>query len=215
MVPVARSASANSGLRALLTGRYRKRTMVVCVLWFTGYFVNYGISTWLPTIYGSRFHLDLSEALLYSTVTSCAGFLGCLAVALTVDRVGRRRVVTWGLGGATGCLLLLGLFAGGSAGGVLIWTSLSAVFFFGANICLYLYTPELFPTRTRALGTSVGGAVNRLGVILGPIVVGAVYAGGALGTVFVTLAAVALAGAVTAGAAAEETSGRRLEDVAP
>jgi putative MFS transporter len=98
---------------------------------------------------------------------------------------------------------------------VLIWTSLSAVFFFGANICLYLYTPELFPTRMRALGTSLGGAVNRLGVILGPIVVGAVYAGGALGTVFVTLAAVALVGAVTAGVAAEETSGRRLEDVAP
>jgi putative MFS transporter len=147
--------------------------------------------------------------------TSCAGFLGCLAVALTVDRVGRRHTVTWRLGGAALSLLLLGLFAGGSASGVLIWTSLSAVFFFGAGICLYLYTPELFPTRIRALGTSVGGAVNRLGVILGPIVVGAVYAGSALGTVFVTLAAVALVGAVTAGVAAEETAGQRLEDVAP
>ncbi|MFF5481904.1 MFS transporter [Streptomyces sp. NPDC012935] len=161
------------------------------------------------------YRLSLSDALLYSTVTSCAGFLGCLAVALTVDRVGRRHTVTWCLGGAALSLLFLGLFAGGSASSVLIWTSLSAVFFFGANICLYLYTPELFPTRMRALGTSLGGAVNRLGVILGPIVVGAVYAGGALGTVFVTLAAVALVGAVTAGVAAEETSGRRLEDVAP
>ncbi|MFD8042075.1 MFS transporter [Streptomyces chartreusis] len=213
--PVARESHARSGLRELLTGRYRKRTLVVCALWFCGYFVNYGISSWLPTIYGSRFHLDLSDALLYSTVTSCAGFLGCLVVALTVDRIGRRHTVTWCLGGAALCLLLLGLFAGGSASSVLIWTSLSAVFFFGANICLYLYTPELFPTRIRALGTSLGGAVNRLGVILGPIVVGAVYAGGALGTVFVTLAVVALVGSLTAGVAAEETSGRQLEDVAP
>lgn len=86
-----------------------------------------------------------------------------------------------------------------SASSVLIWTSLSAVLLFGADICLYLHTPELFPTRMRALGTSVGGAVNRLGVILGPIVVGAAYAGGTLGTVFVTLAAVALIGAVAAG----------------
>ncbi|WP_316741356.1 hypothetical protein [Streptomyces sp. MK7] len=44
---------------------------------------------------------------------------------------------------------------------------------------------------------------------------GAVYADGALGTVFVTLAVVALARSVTAAAGAEETSGQRLEDVAP
>jgi putative MFS transporter len=61
----------------------------------------------------------------------------------------------------------------------------------------------------------VGGALNRLGVILGPIVVGAVYAGGSIGTVFLTLAAVSLTGAVVAGACAEETAGRRLEEVSP
>ncbi|WP_037855377.1 MFS transporter [Streptomyces sp. NRRL S-340] len=202
------------GLRELLGGRYRRRTLVVGVLWFTGYFVNYGITSWLPTIYGTRFGLDLSTALGYSTVTSCAGLIGCLAVALTVDRAGRRPVVMACLGASAVALLLLGLFAGGSATGVLVWTSLASVFLFGANICLYLYTPELFPTRVRALGSSVGGAANRLGVILGPVVVGAVYADGALGTVFVTLAAVALAGSLTA-VAAEETSGRRLEELAP
>jgi putative MFS transporter len=67
----------------------------------------------------------------------------------------------------------------------------------------------------RALGSSVGGALNRLGVILGPIVVGAVYAGGHVGAVFSTLAAVSLAGAVVAGVGAEETAGRRLEEVSP
>ncbi|OSC72953.1 MFS transporter, partial [Streptomyces sp. 4F] len=107
------------------------------------------------------------------------------------------------------------LLAGDSAEGVLAWTSLASVFLFGSNICLYLYTPELFPTRIRALGSSVGGAMNRLGVILGPIVVGAIYAGGAIGTVFVTLAAVALVGSLSAAVGAEETSGRTLEDVAP
>ncbi|MGV9631047.1 hypothetical protein, partial [Streptomyces sp. NPDC003487] len=30
----------------------------------------------------------------YSTVTSCAGLAGCLVAALTVDRLGRRRVIT-------------------------------------------------------------------------------------------------------------------------
>ncbi|NUV92148.1 MFS transporter [Streptomyces sp. WAC05458] len=208
-------APGKSGLRELLTGRYGKRTLVIGLLWFTGYFANYGITSWLPTIYEDHFDLGLSTALLYSTVTSCAGLAGCLIVALTVDRVGRRNTVIWCMAAAALCLLLLGLTGGDSATGVLAWTSLAAVFLFGSNICLYLYTPELFPTRIRALGSSVGGAMNRLGVILGPIVVGAIYAGGAIGTVFVTLAAVALAGSLSAAAGAEETSGRTLEDVAP
>lgn len=67
----------------------------------------------------------------------------------------------------------------------------------------------------RALGSSVGGALNRAGVVLGPIAVGAVYAGGGMETVFLTLPVVSLTGAVVAGLGAEETAGRRLEEVSP
>ncbi|MEU5997385.1 MULTISPECIES: MFS transporter [unclassified Streptomyces] len=204
-----------SGLRGLFSGRYRRRTLIIGVLWFTGYFVNYGITSWLPTIYQNRYDLSLSDALLYSTVTSCAGLLGCLVAALTVDRLGRRKVITGCLGGAAVMLVALAAAGAGTPVQVLVWTSLAAVFFFGSNICLYLYTPELFPTRMRALGSSVGGAMNRLGVILGPIVVGVVYAGGNVSTVFVMLGAVALVGAVVAAVGAEETAGRRLEEVSP
>ncbi|MFC8132134.1 MFS transporter [Streptomyces sp. NPDC057302] len=214
-VPVAAPGEEASGLRGLFTGRYRRRTLVIGVLWFAGYFVNYGITSWLPTIYQNRYDLSLSDALLYSTVTSCAGLLGCLVAALTVDRLGRRKVIAGCLGGAALMLVALAGVGAGTPVQVLVWTSLAAVFFFGSNICLYLYTPELFPTRMRALGSSVGGAMNRLGVILGPIVVGVVYAGGNVSTVFVMLGAVALVGAVVAGLGAEETAGRRLEEVSP
>ncbi|WP_405911932.1 MFS transporter [Streptomyces sp. NBC_00963] len=213
--PEAAPEAGASGLRGLFTGRYRRRTLVIAALWFTGYFVNYGITSWLPTIYQNRYGLSLSDALLYSTVTACAGLAGCLAAALTVDRAGRRRVITVCLTGAAVMLLVLAYLGAGTPVQVLVWTSLAAVFFFGSNICLYLYTPELFPTRMRALGSSVGGAMNRLGVILGPIAVGMVYAGGHVSPVFVVLGAVALAGAAVAVVGAEETAGRRLEEVSP
>ncbi|MET7859069.1 MFS transporter [Streptomyces sp. NPDC005318] len=205
-----------TGLRSLFTGRYRRRTLVVGAIWFTGYFVNYGVTSWLPSIYKDAYGLTLSDALLYSTVTSVAGLLGCLLVALTVDVLGRRRILAVFLGGAAALLLTLAALGAGTPVQVLIWTSLSAVGFFGANICLYLYTPELYPTRMRALGCSVGGAVNRLGVILGPILVGVVYgAGNDIAGVFVMLGAVALTGAVVAGAFAEETANRPLEEISP
>ncbi|WP_327711606.1 MFS transporter [Streptomyces sp. NBC_00464] len=207
---------AASGIRGLFTGRYRRRTLVVGVIWFTGYFVNYGVTSWLPSIYKDEYGLTLSDALLYSTVTSVAGLLGCLIVALTVDVLGRRRIFAICLGASAALLLTLAALGAGTPAQVLIWTSLSAVGFFGSNICLYLYTPELYPTRMRALGCSVGGAVNRLGVILGPILVGVVYAAGdSVTAVFVMLGAVAVVGAVVAGTLAEETANRPLEEISP
>ncbi|WP_406097955.1 MFS transporter [Streptomyces sp. NBC_01013] len=207
---------AATGLRGLFTGRYRRRTLVVGAIWFTGYFVNYGVTSWLPSIYRDEYGLPLSDALLYSTVTSVAGLLGCLIAALTVDVLGRRRIFALGLGASAALLLTLASLGAGTPVQVLIWTSLSAVGFFGSNICLYLYTPELYPTRMRALGCSVGGAVNRLGVILGPILVGVVYAANdSVTAVFVMLGAVALAGAAVAGTLAEETANRSLEEISP
>ncbi|MFI6649580.1 MFS transporter [Streptomyces sp. NPDC050529] len=207
---------AATGIRGLFTGRYRRRTLVVGVIWFTGYFVNYGVTSWLPSIYKDEYGLTLSDALLYSTVTSVAGLLGCLIVALTVDVLGRRRIFALCLGASAALLLTLAALGAGTPAQVLIWTSLSAVGFFGSNICLYLYTPELYPTRMRALGCSVGGAVNRLGVILGPILVGVVYAAGdSVTAVFVMLGAVAVVGAVVAGTLAEETANRPLEEISP
>ena len=90
------AAEGSGGLGDLLRGRYLGRTVVVWLLWFAGYFVNYGLTAWLPTIYTRVFHLSLSTALLYSVLTDVLGLLGCLAAALAVDRVGRRPVlVAW------------------------------------------------------------------------------------------------------------------------
>ncbi|MBZ4014212.1 MFS transporter [Streptomyces purpurogeneiscleroticus] len=215
-VPATPAEAAATGVKGLFTGRYRRRTLVIGALWFTGYFVNYGITSWLPTIYGKQYGLSLSDALMYSTVTSVAGFFGCLLVALTVDLIGRRKVFAFFLGGAAALLIVLGVLGARTPVQVLVWTSLAAVCFFGSNICLYLYTPELYPTRMRALGCSIGGALNRLGVILGPVLVGAIYAGGGqVSVVFMTLGGVALVGALAAAFFAEETTNRPLEEVSP
>ncbi|NLU69117.1 MFS transporter [Streptomyces sp. HNM0574] len=213
--PATEAELAATGLRALFTGRYRRRTLMVCALWFTGYFVNYGITSWLPTIYENHYKLSLSDALLYSTVTSSAGLVGCVIVALTVDRLGRRATVSVFLGGAAAMLVTLALLGANTPVQVLVWSSLAAMFNFGANICLYLYTPELYPTRSRALGSSIGGALNRLGIILGPLFVGMVYASGSIPWVFAMLSGVALAGSVVAALFAVETANRPLEEISP
>ena len=60
------------------------------MIWFSAYFVNYGLAIWLPTIYRTVFKLPLDVSLRYGLITQAVGLLGTLICALTIDYVGRR-----------------------------------------------------------------------------------------------------------------------------
>ena len=194
--------------------RYLRRTVIVGLLWLLSYFANYGIATWLPTIYTSAFGLPVSTALAYSVATSAAGLLGAVAVALLVDRIGRRACLAGGSALAAVTFAALAALGANSALELLALSALGALFVFAVNLGLYLYTPELYPTPMRAAGASLGGAWNRVGVITGPLVVGAFAASLGLPAAFAVLGVAMLAAAVTA-FLAEETRGRTLEEISP
>ncbi|PNE41136.1 MFS transporter [Streptomyces noursei] len=206
-------AGAQGRLRELFTGRYLRRTVVVSGLWFVAYYVNHGIATWLPSLYTKNFGLDLTTALVYTLFSNVTGLFGTLLVALVVDRVGRRPAM---VAAFTGTALALGTLAlAGAVSGeqVALFASCSTFFVYAINAGLYLYTPELYPTRNRAKGAAFGGLWNRAGVILGPIVVGTILgAGGSLILVFAQLAGIAAVGAVI-GLFAIETKGKTLEEL--
>ncbi|WP_328940660.1 MFS transporter [Streptomyces sp. NBC_00250] len=204
---------AGGRLGDLFRGRYLRRTVVVSGLWFVAYYVNHGISTWLPSLYTKTFGLDLTTALVYSLLSNVTGLLGTLVVALLIDRVGRRPALVGALVGTVLSLGVLALAGATSGGQVAVFASCTTFFLYAINAGLYLYSPELYPTSNRARGASFGGVWNRLGVILGPITVGAIIgAGGSLSLVFAQLAVVAVVGAAIA-CFAVETKGRTLEEL--
>ncbi|MEV1053309.1 MFS transporter [Streptomyces sp. NPDC049887] len=210
---VEKEESARGRLSELFTGRYLRRTTVVSALWFVAYYVNHGISTWLPSLYTRKFGLDLATALGYTLLSNVTGLLGTLLVALLIDRIGRRPALVTALAGSALALTTLALTGAASGGRVALFASCTTFFVYAVNCGLYLYSPELYPTRNRAKGAAFGGLWNRLGVILGPIVVGAVLgAGGSLTLVFAQFAAVAVVGTVVA-CFAVETKGRTLEEL--
>lgn len=197
----------------LFQGVYLRRTLVLAALWLSAYFVNYGIAAWLPSIYRGVFDLDVDAALRYSVATSAAGLVGCLLIALVIDHLGRRFAIAGSMLCSSALLFLLAATGVTSAFQVLLWSAGSALFIFAVNLALYVYTAELYPTRMRALGCSVGGAFGRLGIIAGPLFVGGVLSAGGLDLVFAVMAAVGLLGAVVAGLFAVETKERSLEEI--
>lgn len=200
--------------RELFQGVYLRRTLVLATIWATAYFVNYGIASWLPTLYRGVFHLSVSTSLHYSIVTSVAGLIGCVVVAFMVDAVGRRICISGAMVLCAAMLFLLAATGTDTATMVLFWSAGSALFVFAVNMALYVYTAELYPTRMRALGCAVGGASGRLGIIVGPLVVGGVLgAGGSLAWVFGLFGVVAVLGAVVVALFATETREKTLEEI--
>lgn len=199
----------------LFSDRYRRRTIIVWAIWFCCYFATYGITTWLPTLYRTVFRLDVATALRYGLMTNLAGLVGDLLVAFAIDRVGRR--AWFGLAFVLGALPLAALWwlRAPTARIVVLCASLSYVFVASNSLVCYLYTPEIYPTRMRALGSSVATAWLRIGSAIGPIAVGYLLVRANLGAVFLMFALVSLVGAAVAGPFAIETRERVLEEVSP
>jgi putative MFS transporter len=193
---------------------YLRRTLVVWTIWFSAYLITYGLTVWLPTIYRTVFHLPLEQALQYGLITQLVGLMGTLTCALTIDYFGRRPGFAIAFVGAAAALLALWLL--GADAPVRVLALVSAAFFFSSVVSIgaYLYTPELYPTRARAMGVGVATAWLRLASMIGPSVVGMMIGGG-LGNVFLAFGVIAALAAVVTAAFAVETKNRVLEEVSP
>jgi len=88
--------------------------------------------------------------------------------------------------------------------------------FVGSNsLVCYLYTPEIYPTRLRALGTAIATAWLRAGSAVGPVIVGFMLTRYPLRAVFLMFALVSIVGGMVALRFAFETRERVLEEISP
>ena len=198
----------------LFQGIYRRRTFVVWGLWVCVYFVNYALNTWLPTIYRTYYKLTVPEALWNGVITNIAGVLGALVCALAVDYVGRRSWFLWAFLLSSVPLFVLWGLGAKTPVQVLVLASLSFFFVTSNSMLVYLYTPEIYPTRLRALGTGAASAWLRVASAFGPAIVGFTIGAYGIAGVFLMFGVISLAGAgVTVGAT--ETRELALEEISP
>jgi MFS transporter, putative metabolite:H+ symporter len=200
--------------RELVSPQYRRRTVIVGALWASTFFIANGLNNWMPSFYRSVYHLSLPDALRAASLTNVAQVVVLLICVFSIDSIGRR---SWAVGsfvvGGT-LLATLGLIGAGSVLTVMILATLAYGVIGSTNAVLYLYTPEIYPTRMRAIGTGLGTSWLRLASMAGPLLVTPVLTGWGIAAVFLMFAGVSVVGALVA-AQMIETRGRRLEDIAP
>ncbi len=197
----------------LLAPLYRRRTLVIWVLWACAYFITNGLNNWMPTLYSSVYHLSLSEALRAGTFNNIAQVAILLGCAFAIDRAGRRRWTAAGFAAGAVLLAMLGTFAAHSVNAVIALVTVSYGVVGSVNAVLYLYTPEIYPTRMRALGTGAATCWLRLASAAGPILVGYLVAASGTAAVFLMFAAAGVLGAIAAFGMLE-TQNKSLEELA-
>ncbi len=200
--------------REVLSPVYRSRTLIAWTLWSCAYFVSNSLNNWMPTLYNTVYHLGLRESLRAASMLNVAQVALLLVCAFAIDRTGRRAWTSASFIASAVLLAILGFGPAASASRVMILGTLSYGIIGSANAVLYLYTPEIYPTRMRAIGTGLSTSWLRIASAIGPAIVGVLVSAKGIGPVFWMFAAVAIVGAVAA-LGMIETRNRRLEDIAP
>lgn len=200
--------------KELFSPFYRSRTLIVWTLWFTAYFVSNGLNNWLPSLYSTVYNLPVQDSLRAASITNIVQLVAVFACALLIDRVGRKRWATVAF--LIAGILLTALWINGaeSAYSVMYLGSAAYGVMGTVTVLLYLYTPEIYPTRMRVLGTAFATAWLRLASAIAPTILGFILASKGISMVFMLFAIVGIIGAFMAYRMIE-TSEKVLEDIAP
>lgn len=144
-----------------------RRSLLIMALWFLVSVSYYGIFTWLPAhLAGEGFGFVRGYGFL--VVVALAQIPGYILAAYGVEKWGRRpTLISFLFLSAAGCFLFVVASNDIAIATAILLMSFALLGTWGA---LYAFTPELYPTSSRATGMGVAGAMARLGGLLAPSV---------------------------------------------
>ena len=205
------TAVVKSSFRELLTPAFIKRTLMLWCLWFGIVYSYYGIFTWLPSLMVTHGFTQI-KSFEYVMLMTVAQLPGYIAAAYCVERLGRKATLVGFLISCAVCAYFFG--QGGSTAAVLAWGCGMSFFNLGAWGVVYSYTPELYPTSIRAMGSGWAAAIGRVGGILAPTLVGILLARqGDFSDIFLMFTGVMVGAALIVAVLGPETKGLRLDEI--
>ncbi|MDO5648553.1 MFS transporter [Paracoccus sp. (in: a-proteobacteria)] len=168
--------------RSIFDDTLRQATLGVLAVWFLVSLSYYGVFVWVPGQLATE-GFGFVRGYGFLVVLALAQIPGYALAAWGVDRLGRRpTLMAFLFLSAAGCFLFTI-----ASGTVMVAASLILMSFalLGTWGALYAFTPELYPTHLRGTGMGTASAMARVGGILAPTLLGAVFGlgfGVAIGT---------------------------------
>lgn len=160
-------------MKRLWNQEFRKRTVVLWILWFASNFAYYGMFAWLPGVMVLKGY-SLIHSFGYVLIMAIAQVPGYLVASWLVEIIGRKwtlalfsllsavSALLFGLSGSLPELLIFGL--------ILNFSNLGA---WGAT---YVFSVEQYPVSSRASGLGWAMGIGKLGGVIAPFLVGILIA---------------------------------------
>jgi MFS transporter, putative metabolite:H+ symporter len=210
--PVHVEKVANYGV--LFQPKFRRRTVMLWLMWFFLMFGNWGVEAWIPTLLkqsGYTLSASIGTFFLMNCVRVPSGLFG----SFLSDKLGRRKPILFYFGLAGCAVLAYGWVIGQHMPPEMVLLCGCAVFLFlgGGQPIMYAYSPENYPTEVRATGTGTANSIGRIGAMLAPAVVGFLLPVIGPFNVFAVIASALLAGGLAVFLLGTETRGKTLEAI--
>ncbi|XP_027653650.1 synaptic vesicle 2-related protein isoform X2 [Falco rusticolus] len=174
-------------MRDLFTPHFRWTTLLLWFIWFSNAFSYYGLVLLTTEFFQAGDVCSLSSRrkevkakcsltceylteedytdLLWTTLSE---FPGVLVTLWIIDRIGRKKTMALSFFVFSFCSLLLFLCVGRNVLTVLLF--IARAFISGGFQAAYVYTPEVYPTATRALGLGTCSGMARVGALITPFI---------------------------------------------
>ena len=196
----------------LFTARYARRVAHTWLMWFCSGFAATAFSVWLPSIFVTYYHINLTRTLVYTFIVAGTSVVGRVFAFSLIDLFGRKALIVIGYGVAGGAALL---FTQATTETALLATAMLYGFFADiGSLAMTVFTPEVYPVRIRGKGTAIAMGWGRFGGMVSPVVAGLLISADNLALVWGLMAAFQFTSAGLTLLMARETRGRNLETVA-
>ncbi|GAA1338045.1 aromatic acid/H+ symport family MFS transporter [Kocuria palustris] len=163
------------GAGLLLSGPYRRNTVILWIASFMGLLLVYGLNTWLPQIMRAADY-DLGNALGFLLILNVGAIVGLFIAGRAADRFTPRVAgIVWFMGAA---VMLAALVIRLPLGGIYVMVFITGCFVFSAQVLVYAFTASNYPAQVRATALGMSAGTGRLGAISGPLVGGTLLSAG-------------------------------------
>uniref|UniRef100_A0A8C6RFI9 Synaptic vesicle 2-related protein n=1 Tax=Nannospalax galili TaxID=1026970 RepID=A0A8C6RFI9_NANGA len=174
-------------MRDLFTPHFRWTTLLLWFIWFSNAFSYYGLVLLTTELFQAGDICGISNRkkaveakcslaceylseedymdLLWTTLSE---FPGVLVTLWIIDRLGRKKTMALCFLIFSFCSLLLFICVGRNVLTLLLF--IARAFISGGFQAAYVYTPEVYPTATRALGLGTCSGMARVGALITPFI---------------------------------------------
>ncbi len=200
--------------RELFSGMYAKRSILLFILSF----ITFGISASFTIIYPEIFEsvaiaLHLSSTFALTTIVNFGTLIGTFTAVFLATK--NRKILIPALG-------ILSIFGAGLtvvfhsyAYIVVISLFIFAVFSYASNTTIWLYSPEMYPTRIRSVGTGFILVTSLAGVAIMEVIMSYIYSLYNLTGIGLVAVGTFIIYVILAFFMADDTSKKDLEVVSP